>query len=175
MQRLIWSWIYRIVGKVEMRKLCNPHNDQLLPCGFQMAVLVLHVCQSCETLCDPMDCSPPGSSVHGISQARILEWVAISSYRWFSWPRDWIWVLHWQVDSLLLGHLGSQMSGDQSQGSILSFWAGSCGAFLEQPFPQTLCFSSFLKYLGSSIWCRFPELFCRCEHLLHPKRKILTT
>ena len=35
------------------------------------------VSQSCLTLCDPMDCSPRGSSVHGISQARILEWVAI--------------------------------------------------------------------------------------------------
>ena len=34
------------------------------------------VAQSCLTLCDPMDCSPPGSSVHGILQARILEWVA---------------------------------------------------------------------------------------------------
>ena len=34
--------------------------------------------QSCLTLCDPMDCSLPGSSVHGIPQARILEWVAIS-------------------------------------------------------------------------------------------------
>ena len=39
------------------------------------------VCQSCPTLCDPMDCSPPGSSVHGILQARILEWVAISFSR----------------------------------------------------------------------------------------------
>ena len=36
------------------------------------------VTQSCLTLCDPVDCSPPGSSVHGILQARILEWVAIS-------------------------------------------------------------------------------------------------
>ena len=41
-----------------------------------------HVCiQSCPTLGDPMDCSPPGSSVHGIFPARILEWVAISSSR----------------------------------------------------------------------------------------------
>ena len=39
------------------------------------------VSQSCPTLCNPMDCSPPGSSVHGILQARILEWVAISSFR----------------------------------------------------------------------------------------------
>ena len=37
--------------------------------------------QSCPTLCDPVDCSPPDSSVHGIFQARILEWVAISSFR----------------------------------------------------------------------------------------------
>ena len=36
------------------------------------------VAQSCPTLCDPVDCSPPGSSTHGILQARILEWVAIS-------------------------------------------------------------------------------------------------
>ena len=35
------------------------------------------VAQSCLTICDPRDCSPPGSSLHGILQARILEWVAI--------------------------------------------------------------------------------------------------
>ena len=44
--------------------------------------------QSCPTLCDPMDCSPSGSSIHGILQARILGWVAISFSRGFSPPRD---------------------------------------------------------------------------------------
>ena len=44
--------------------------------------------QLCPTLCDPRDYSPPGSSVHGISQERILEWVAISYSRGSSWPRD---------------------------------------------------------------------------------------
>ena len=39
------------------------------------------VTESCLTLCDPMDCSSPGSSVHGISQARILEWAAVSFSR----------------------------------------------------------------------------------------------
>ena len=48
--------------------------------------------QSCLTLCDPMDYSPPGSFVHGIPQARILEWVATPSSRGSSWPRDWTWV-----------------------------------------------------------------------------------
>ena len=51
----------------------------------------LYVCvraQSCLTLCDPMDYSPPGSSVHGILQARTLEWIAVSSSSGSSQPRD---------------------------------------------------------------------------------------
>ena len=48
----------------------------------------LHLAQPCLPLCDPVDCSPPGSSVHGISQARILEGVAISFSRGSSRPRD---------------------------------------------------------------------------------------
>ena len=50
--------------------------------------------QSCPTLCYPMDCSPPGSSVHRILQARILEWVAISFSRGSSRPRDQTQVSH---------------------------------------------------------------------------------
>ena len=46
------------------------------------------VTQSCPTLCDPTDYNPSGSSVHGISQAKLLEWVAISSSRGSSQPRD---------------------------------------------------------------------------------------
>ena len=46
------------------------------------------VAQSCLILCDPMDCSLPGSSVHGIFKARVLEWVAISFSRGSSQPRD---------------------------------------------------------------------------------------
>ena len=46
------------------------------------------VAQSCLTLCDPVDCSQPGSSIHGIFQARILEWVAISFSRGSFQPRD---------------------------------------------------------------------------------------
>ena len=68
------------------------------------------ITQSCPTVCDPMDCSLPGSSVHGISQARILEWVAISYPRGSSWPRDQTWVsstgrwilYHWATCEVLL-------------------------------------------------------------------------
>ena len=52
------------------------------------------VAQLCPTLCDPMDCSPQGSSVHGILQARILEWAAISFSRGSSRPRDRTQVSH---------------------------------------------------------------------------------
>ena len=55
-------------------------------------VLKIYVCmraKSCLSLCDPMDCSLPGSFVHGILQARILEWVAMPSSRGSSWPRGW--------------------------------------------------------------------------------------
>ena len=48
------------------------------------------VAQSCPTLCDPVDCSLPSFSIHGILQARILEWVTISFSRGSSWPRDGI-------------------------------------------------------------------------------------
>ena len=44
---------------------------------------------SCVLLCDPVDCSPPGSSVHGILQARILECIAMPTSRGSSWPRGW--------------------------------------------------------------------------------------
>ena len=65
----------------------------------EMLYVRVHVqsLQSCLTLCDPMYHSPPGSSVHGILQARILEWVAMASSRGSSQPRDWT-----QVSSYLL-------------------------------------------------------------------------
>ena len=52
------------------------------------------VAQLCPTLCDSMDYSLPGSSNHGIFQARILEWVSISFSKRSSLPRDWTWVSH---------------------------------------------------------------------------------
>ena len=50
------------------------------------------VTKSCLTLCDPLDCSPPGSSVCRILQTRILQWVAISFSWGSSWSKDWAWV-----------------------------------------------------------------------------------
>ena len=59
--------------------------SKVILCTFLVGCLVA---QLCLTLCNPMDCSPPGSSVHGILQARILEWVAMPFSRGSSWPGD---------------------------------------------------------------------------------------
>ena len=62
--------------------------------SFIYISMCVSVAQSCPTPCNPMDCSPPGSSVHGILQARTLEWVAIPFSRGSFWPRDRTWVSH---------------------------------------------------------------------------------
>ena len=64
-------------------------KNKLLLAVYIMKVLVA---QLCPVLRYPMDCSLPGSSVHGIVQARILEWVAIPFSRGSSWSRDWTWI-----------------------------------------------------------------------------------
>ena len=63
------------------------------------------VSQSCLTLCDPLDCSPPGFPVYVILQTRIMEWVAIPFSRGSSQPRDQTWVSAFQAD---IYHQGSR-------------------------------------------------------------------
>ena len=60
----------------------------LLKSEIFISTLLCLVAQSCLTLCNPVDCSLPGSSVHGVLQARILEWVPMPSSRGSSQPRD---------------------------------------------------------------------------------------
>ena len=59
------------------------------PCVCVCVCVCVLVAQSCLTHCDPVDCSPAGSSVHAILQARIQKLVAISLSRGSSWPKDW--------------------------------------------------------------------------------------
>ena len=76
--------------------------------------------QSCLTLCDPMDCIPSDSSVHGISQVRILEWVAMPFSRAFSPTKGFNpHLLYWRAGSLPLSHWGSPVRPYGS--SIFSF------------------------------------------------------
>ena len=68
-------------------------NERIKRMWYVCIDIAIHTCmlvpQSCPTLCGPMDYSPPGSSVHGILQARILGWAAVSFPRGSSWPRNW--------------------------------------------------------------------------------------
>ena len=93
--------------------------------------------QLCPTLCDPMDCSMPGSSVHEILQARILEWAAIPFSWGFSWPTDQTWVSRgpWIVGGFLIAEPPNDWSGG-------SFVAKSC---------LTLCNPMDCSLQGSSL------------------------
>ena len=81
------------------------------------------VIQSCLTLCNPMDCSPQGFSVHGILQARILEWIAIAFSRGIFPTQGWnphlLHLLHWQAGSLPLNHLGSPKNTGAGSHSLI--------------------------------------------------------
>ena len=72
----------------------QPTTCQHLKTGKWSEVKWSEVTQLCPTLCDPMDYSLSGSSVHGIFQARVLEWIAISFSRGSSQPRNRTWVSH---------------------------------------------------------------------------------
>ena len=91
--------------------------------------------QSCPTLCNPVDCSPPGFSVHGILQARILEWVAIPFSRGSSRPRDQTQVYCtagrfsavWATEAVLNQEAAFHFEVSSTEEYILCLWSASLG------------------------------------------------
>ena len=103
-----------------------------------MCVQVHSVAQSCLTLWDPTDCSPPGSSVQGIFPARILEWVAISSSRGSSWPRDGTRVsyISW-IDQRILYHWATREAPQYTLGMAKDIcWEMASLGFVGQTRPR---------------------------------------
>ena len=82
------------------------------------------VAQSCLTLCNLMDCNPLGSAVHGIFQARILKWLAISYSRGSSWPKDWTRVS--SIGRQILHHWATWEAQDSS-GNLVKLDSNSVG------------------------------------------------
>ena len=82
------SWF--ALGCISFPRRSPPSIEQSSLCYRVGSRCCCLVAKSCLTLSSPIDCSPPSSSVHGISQARMLEWVAISFSRRSSWPREQI-------------------------------------------------------------------------------------
>ena len=77
----------------------SPGKNTGVGCHFLLQCMKVkserEVTQSCPTLCDPMDCSPPGSSIHGTLQTRVLEWgaIAFSAYKVLNMRKWWV---HWE-------------------------------------------------------------------------------
>ena len=96
--------------------------------------------QSCLTLCNPMDCSPPGSSVHRILQARILEWVAVSFSSGSSQPRDQTCVFY--IDRQTLSHWATR---EVQYGAILITY------FCKRHISLLLCSVGHIDWLKYSL------------------------
>ena len=107
--------------------------------SLSFTVVCVKVAQSCLTLCDPMNCSAPGSSVHGILQARTLEWVAVPFSRGSSRPRDRTQVSH-------------------ITGGFFTIWATIAWAFLLYSWPEDTrldeptAHSIFLPFQSMFFW-----------------------
>ena len=104
--------------------------------------------QSCITLCNSVDCSSPGSSVHEILQTRILEWVAVPSSRGSSRPRDWTRIsclLHWQAGSLPLAPPGKLWNA-----SIRKFLFLIWGCIDHRKDGESICWLLFGWWMDSS-------------------------
>ena len=140
---------------------------------FDTEVILAHVvlvAQSCLTLCDPMNSSPPGSSVHGILQERILEWVAIPFSRGSSQPRDQTW-----VSCIILRFLLSEPPGKPIHEKLSScFFILSrtmCiiyRLFISWKFDKTLLKNHLAHPLCCSIFpCTHFELFLFYQKMIH--------
>ena len=125
-------------------------NTYIYVCMYVCMYVFINVrvhAQFCPTLCDPMDYSPPGSSVHGIFQVRILEWVAISFSRSSSQPlysrngTHLLCLLHSQVDSIPLTQLRNPINLSNMLYSLI-FKITFCDFACSMPFYfpcYTLC------------------------------------
>ena len=108
------GWIHESASSDHFLALRGDKSIKTCPHELVYVRVFAKSLQSRLTLCDPIDCSPPGSSVHGILLARILEWVAVPSFRGTSWPRSRNCVCHISCTGrriLYLHHLGSPWPG----------------------------------------------------------------
>ena len=125
-----------------MWDLSSPIKDWIAPLQWKCRVLTTGIVLSlsCVRLCDLMDCSPPGSSVHGLLQARILGWVAISSARGSSQTRE-----------------KTQIS--RIAGRLFTVWATTEAHWTAREVPRLYLFDWALPDLW---WRPGPEVCCYC-------------
>ena len=132
-------------------------SSALCVCIHLLYKMLCFVAQLCPTLCDPMDCSPPGSSVCGILQAGILEWVAMLSSRESSQPMDWTHVSHiaggfftvWATREASSTR-SFQFSYSFMSDSFATPWTAACQAFLSITNSWSLLKLMFIESLMPS-------------------------
>ena len=113
------------------------------------------IAQSCPTLCDSMDCSPPGFSVHGILQARILEWVAMPSSRESSWPKDRTEV------SCIAGGFFTNWAIREALYIIKRMPLSKCSDMMKLGIRQSECLNYMQNYCEcASHKCRLTRIYC---------------
>ena len=157
---LPWLYLRFFISKFIKRKW---KRQSLSPTWLLVKVKVL-VAQSCLTLCNPMDCSPPGSSVHGILQARILESAAIPFSRGSSRPRDQTQVSH------IAGRFFTTRAHQRSLQSLLvvsiinSMLQAQTGNFVRCPWNSALG-GTGTHFIG-------PETYVKCTKDQILKKKI---
>ena len=133
----------------------------------------LLVTWSCLTLCDPMDCNPPDSSVHGVLQARILEWVAIPFSKGWSQPRD-------QIHVFCVACFGRRVTTSATWGTLSPWLEGiflqvSCSLFIAtlEIFKPKLSFSrnvlSWILQAGVLLIWKWGESLIMLDCLLERK------
>ena len=129
--------------------------------------------QSCPTLWEPMDCSPPGSSVHGISQARILVWVAMPFSRISSWPRDrtrnfYISCIGWRI-------LYNYATWEACIKSLTSskFLCPFVNSLFSSLLGYTSSFKEFWICIISSTWGSIPSHFIPSKYYLIFKTQLI--
>ena len=122
---------------------------------------IMHACsvaQSCTTLCNPMYYRPPGSSVHGIAQARILEWVAISSSKgsFQPWDQTQVFCIGRRIFFFFFKPLSSL-------GSLLLYWPGLygwvinmgfCWSYSQPTLPLWQIRKTLIAFMNNSHWTK---------------------
>ena len=122
------------------------NGGKVSSCQENLWVVWVKVAQSCPTLCEPLDSSLPGSSVHRILQARILEWIAISFSRGSSRSRDWT-----QVPSIWATREAQSFWGEILNRVLFFFLSKDCDGdswviYWKHTFPQGKISSSRWQY-----------------------------
>ena len=126
------------------------------------------VAQSCPTLCDPMDCSLSGSSVHGIFQARVLEWIAISFSRGSFQPRGWTQISciagrRFTIWATREWHNAASLPPKKSSFHLSPYnWSPLPFCSSPNPFPSGKHYSVLWIFAFMFVWSILFTYFCLC-------------